>query len=63
MYKGSELQHRMDQNYKFGQNERKKDGRITWTPKKDVVEGKYLKWLTTVNRCEISIEFLLTYYR
>jgi hypothetical protein len=29
MYKGSELQHRMDQNYKFGQNERKKDGRIT----------------------------------
>jgi hypothetical protein len=43
MYKESELEHQMDQNYRFEQKERKKDGRITFTLRKDVVEGKYLK--------------------
>jgi hypothetical protein len=33
----------MDQNYRFGQKERKKDGRITCTLTKDFVEGKCLK--------------------
>jgi hypothetical protein len=32
-------------------------------PEERCCGGKSLKWLTTVNRCEFSNEFLLTYYR
>jgi hypothetical protein len=53
----------MAQNYRFAQKERKNDGRRTCTLRNDVVEWKSLKWFTTVNKCEISIEFVLNYYR
>jgi hypothetical protein len=38
MYKESELEHQMAQNYRFAQKERKNDGRRTCTLRNDVVE-------------------------